>query len=64
MTSCPICFETETLCPLCLAQPDLAHDEAKRAEGLRLALAFAERGVLPELRDCDPDATLPKAWTA
>ena len=61
--SCPLCAEMPSRCPLCLAQPDLAYDEAKRVEGRRLALVFAERGVLPELRDVDPDRTLPEAWT-
>lgn len=60
---CPLCAETNTVCPLCQAQVDMAHDEARRAEGLRLALAFAEMGYALEVRDVDPDRTLPREWT-
>jgi hypothetical protein len=39
----------------------MAHDEAVQAEGLRLALAFAEYGEVPEIQH-EPDVTLPIQW--
>ncbi len=47
---CPICGESSEPCALCFAQADMDHDEARRAEELRLALAFAEFGYVPEVR--------------
>jgi hypothetical protein len=39
----------------------MAHDEAVQAEGLRIALHFAEMGWAPEIR-LEPERTLPLAW--
>lgn len=47
---CPVCAEDDVRCPLCLCQMDMAQDEAMQAEGLRLALCFAELGYIPGMR--------------
>ena len=60
---CPICWDREDRCPLCLGQVDMSHDEALQAEALRLALAFAELGYIPEV-PCEPERTLPLGWHA
>ena len=58
---CPFCSEEEHLCRLCEAQVSMSHDEALRAEELRIACALAEYGEVPEFRHAE-EPTLPIQW--